>query len=64
MEIQFEITTTEKRGNWVYKAANKCNEIGIDTKDCGSFKINNKIFSFQFDCDLKIIGLVRKDWNN
>ena len=57
--IEFEITTTEKRSDWVYLAANKCSELGIDTRDCGCFKINGKIMSFEFDSDLKINGLIR-----
>ena len=58
----FNITTTEKRGNWVALAANKCNELGIDTRNAAEFVINNTRFSFSFDSDLMVTGLVRKAW--
>lgn len=57
-KIAFTIETTEKRGNWVYVAADKCYEKGINTLECGIFSINGKMLRFSFDVDLKVVGLM------
>ena len=62
MKTEFDITTTEKRGSWVSLAATKCNELGIDTRNAEKFVINNTRFSFSFDSDLMVTGLIRKSW--
>ena len=62
MKTEFDITTTEKRGSWVSIAAAVCNELGIDTRNAEEFVINNTRFSFSFDSDLMVTGLVRKAW--
>ncbi len=57
--LAFSIETTEKRGFWLHVASAECTRLHIDTMKVKEFKINNIVFMFEFNSDLKITGLMR-----
>ena len=61
-DISFEITTRRRKSEWVFVAATFINELGYDLIDCHDFIINGKRFNFEYTSDLKINGLISKDW--